>query len=302
MCMCWIWIAVSLNKDIKKREDKLLALSFYICVLAVVWILLQIVSFTSFRIPTDSMQPALHPGDNILVNKSIMGARIFNIWEAAENTEVEIYRLPGTGKVKRNDVLVFHYPYPHKNDSLSMHLLKYYVKRCIALPGDTMGITQGHYYIKGINEPIGNIEAQKRIERLRKEDARGIVMNTYPWDKYIDWTIQNFGPLHVPARGQKVVMDSTAVKLYRNLIEWEQKEKLTFQGKEVFLGDSLIREYRFQENYYFMGGDYMENSKDSRYWGLLPEPYIVGVATRIWKSVDNSTGRIRWDRVMKKIE
>ena len=293
---------MSLNKDIKKREDKLLALSFYICVLAVVWILLQIVSFTSFRIPTDSMQPALHPGDNILVNKSIMGARIFNIWEAAENKEVEIYRLPGTGKVKRNDVLVFHYPYPHKNDSLSMHLLKYYVKRCIALPGDTMGITQGHYYIKGINEPIGNIEAQKRIERLRKEDARGIVMNTYPWDKYIDWTIQNFGPLHVPARGQKVVMDSTAVKLYRNLIEWEQKEKLTFQGKEVFLGDSLIREYRFQENYYFMGGDYMENSKDSRYWGLLPEPYIVGVATRIWKSVDNSTGRIRWDRVMKKIE
>ena len=300
--MCWIWIAVSLNKDIKKREDKLLALSFYICVLAVVWILLQIVSFTSFRIPTDSMQPALHPGDNILVNKSIMGARIFNIWEAAEEKEVEIHRLPGLGKVKRNDVLVFHYPYPHKNDSLSMHLLKYYVKRCIALPGDTMGIRKGHYYIKGIDEPIGNIQAQKRIEKLQKENARGIVMDTYPWDKYIDWTIQDFGPLHVPARGQTVAMDSTAVKLYRNLIEWEQKEKLIFQGKEIFLGDSLIHEYRFQENYYFMGGDYMENSKDSRYWGLLPESYIVGVATRIWKSVDKSTGKIRWDRVMKKIE
>ena len=289
-------------KDWWDRADRLLVLFFGVCVLAVVWVLLQVTSLASFRIPTDSMKPALHPGDNILVNKSIMGARIFNIWDAAEEKEVEMHRLPGLGKVKRNDVLVFHYPYPHKNDSLSMHLLKYYVKRCIALPGDTMGITQGHYYIKGINEPIGNIEAQKRIERLRKEDARGIVMNTYPWDKYIDWTIQNFGPLHVPARGQKVVMDSTAVKLYRNLIEWEQKEKLTFQGKEVFLGDSLIREYRFQENYYFMGGDYMENSKDSRYWGLLPEPYIVGVATRIWKSVDNSTGRIRWDRVMKRIE
>ena len=300
--MCWIWIAVSLNKDIKKREDKLLALSFYICVLAVVWILLQIVSFTSFRIPTDSMQPALHPGDNILVNKSIMGARIFNIWEAAENKEVEIYRLPGTGKVKRNDVLVFHYPYPHKNDSLSMHLLKYYVKRCIALPGDTMGIRSGHYYIKGMDGPIGNVEAQERIARLDGENARGIVMDAYPWDKYIDWTIQDFGPLHVPAAGQTVVMDSTAVKLYRNLVEWEQQKKLTFQGKKVFLGDSVIQEYHFRENYYFVGGDYMENSKDSRYWGLLPEPYIVGVATRIWKSVDRSTGKIRWDRVMKKIE
>ena len=282
--------------------DKLYVVFLYIFLLCGLFFFFQIIIFTSFRIPTDSMQPALQPGDNILVNKSIMGARIFNIWEAAEEKEVEIHRLPGLGKVKRNDVLVFHYPYPHKNDSLSMHLLKYYVKRCIALPGDTMGIRKGHYYVKGVDEPIGNIQAQKRIEKLQKENTRGIVMDAYPWDKYIDWTIQDFGPLHVPARGQTVAMDSTAVKLYRNLVEWEQKEKLTYQGKDVFLGDSLIQEYRFQENYYFMGGDYMVNSKDSRYWGLLPEPYIVGVATRIWKSVDKSTGKIRWDRVMKKIE
>ena len=288
------------------RENILLSrksnVYIYVCLLVGIGLVIQTTVISSFRIPTDSMQPTLQPGDNILVNKTIMGARIFNIWDAAEEKEVEIYRLPGMGKVKHNDVLVFHYPYPHKNDSLSMHLLKYYVKRCIALPGDTMGIRKGHYYIKGINDSIGNIEAQKRIEKLQKENTRCIVMDAYPWDKYIDWTIQDFGPLHVPARGQTVVMDSTAVKLYRNLIEWEQKEKLTYQGKEVFLGDSLIREYRFLENYYFMGGDYMENSKDSRYWGLLPEPYIVGVATRIWKSVDKSTGKIRWDRVMKRIE
>ena len=290
------------NMNLFRFKQLLLQIVFYSFVIGIMVQLLQIAVLSFFRIPTDSMQPTLQPGDNILVNKSIMGARIFNIWEAAEEKEVEIHRLPGLGKVKRNDVLVFHYPYPHKSDSLSMHLLKYYVKRCIALPGDTMGIRKGHYYIKVINEPIGNIEAQKRIEKLQKENTRGIVMDAYPWDKYIDWTIQDFGPLHVPARGQTVVMDSTAVKLYRNLIEWEQKEKLTFQGKEIFLGDSLIHEYRFRENYYFMGGDYMENSKDSRYWGLLPEPYIVGVATRIWKSVDKSTGKIRWDRVMKRIE
>ena len=288
------------------RENILLSrksnVYIYVCLLVGIGLVIQTTVISSFRIPTDSMQPTLQPGDNILVNKTIMGARIFNIWDAAEEKEVEIYRLPGMGKVKRNDVLVFHYPYPHKNDSLSMHLLKYYVKRCIALPGDTMGIREGHYYIKGMDGPIGNVEAQERIARLDKEDARGIVMDAYPWDKYIDWTIQDFGPLHVPAAGQAVVMDSTAVKLYRNLVEWEQQKKLTFQGKKVFLGDSVIQEYRFRENYYFVGGDYMENSKDSRYWGLLPEPYIVGVATRIWKSVDRSTGKIRWDRVMKRIE
>ena len=51
-----------------------------------------------------------------------------------------------------------------------------------------------------------------------------------------------------------------------------------------------------------MDGDHMENSKDSRYGGLLPELYIVGVATRIWKSVDKYTDEVRWDRVMKRIE
>ena len=283
-------------------SDKFLNLLFWSFILMIIWLLLQVTVVATFRIPTDSMQPTLHPGDNILVNKWVMGARVFDIWEAAEDREVEIYRLPRLGTVKRNDVLVFHFPYPHSSDSLSMHLLKYYVKRCIALPGDTMGIKQGHYFIKGFDGPIGNVEAQKRIARLRKEDARDIVMDTYPWDKYLNWTIQNFGPLHVPARGQTVAMDSTALKLYRKLIEWEQKKPLARNGNKVYLGDSLIQEYRFKENYYFVGGDYMENSKDSRYWGLLPEPYIVGVATRIWKSVDKSTGKIRWDRVMKKIE
>ena len=97
-------------------------------------------------------------------------------------------------------------------------------------------------------------------------------------------------------------MDSTAVKLYRNLIGWEQKRSLNHKGNEVLLGDSVITEYRFLENYYFVGGDNMENSKDSRYWGLLPETYVVGVATRIWKSVDPITDGIRWNRVFKKIE
>ena len=51
-----------------------------------------------------------------------------------------------------------------------------------------------------------------------------------------------------------------------------------------------------------MAGDKGENSQDSRYWGLLPEEYIVGKATRIWYSEDEFTGKPRWDRIMKKIK
>ena len=51
-----------------------------------------------------------------------------------------------------------------------------------------------------------------------------------------------------------------------------------------------------------MAGDKADNSQDSRYWGLLPEPFIVGRAWRIWKSEDRNNGNIRWNRIWKKVE
>ena len=237
-------------KRLKKITDCLLSVAFYICILIIGWLVLQTTCFTTFTIPSDSMAPTLQAGDRILVNKWIMGARIFNIWDALEDKEVKIHRLPGVGKVKRNDVLVFNFPYPAKQDSLAMD----------------------------------------------------VVMESFPWSKRLGWTIKEFGPLPVPAEGQVVSLDSTSILFYQHIIRYEQKKKLSLRDKLVYLGDSLIREYRFRENYYFVSGDNMENSRDSRYWGLLPESYIVGKATRIWKSEDPADGHIRWDRVWKGIK
>ena len=122
------------------------------------------------------------------------------------------------------------------------------------------------------------------------------------WNVALGWTVQQLGPLPVPARGQEVVMDTLTARMYGRLIAWEQKKPLTIRDEGVCLGDSLIWAYRFRENYYFMGGDNLDNSKDSRYWGLVPEPYIVGVATRVWKSVSPQSGEVRWNRVWKKME
>ena len=278
----------------KKWANHLLTLAFSICVLAVVWLLVQVTSFTSFRVPSPSMYPTLLPGDYILVNKWMIGARIFDLWEAVEDKEVPIYRLPGIRKVKRNDVLVFHYPYPHKNDSLSMDMLLYYVKRCIALPGDTVEIRKGCYWINGTRKDKRWVRMDTRPEPAWEDEKQ--------WNTALGWTVQQLGPLLVPARGQEVVMDTLAAKMYGRLIAWEQKKPLGFRDGNVCLGDSLIRSYCFKENYYFMGGDNLENSNDSRYWGLVPEPYIVGVATRVWKSVSPQSGEVRWNRIMKKIE
>lgn len=294
---------------IKKRVfwvvDKLMNLFLIVCGMLVIWILLQVTSIATFRIPSDSMEPTLIAGDNILVNKWVMGGRIFNIWDAMDGKEVKISRLPSLGKIKRNDVLVFNFPYPAQWDSIGLNLMTYFVKRCVALPGDTFEIRNAHYKVRGCNMPLGNTESQDDLMRVvenGREKDYGIVMSGYPYNGLVDWNIIEFGPLYLPARGDDIEMNPKHVALYRNAIEWEQKKKLTQRGDTILLNDSVIHNYRFKENYYFMTGDKVMNSQDSRYWGLLPEPFIVGKAVRVWKSVDRGTDEIRWKRIFRKIE
>ena len=83
-------------------------------ILIIVWLLLQVTTYASFKIPSDCMTLTLLSGDNILVNKWVMGGRVFDFWKAVEGKDTEIYRLPGVSKAKRNDVPVFNNPYPQR--------------------------------------------------------------------------------------------------------------------------------------------------------------------------------------------
>lgn len=50
---------------------------------------------------------------------------------------------------------------------------------------------------------------------------------------------------------------------------------------------------------YFVLGDDLDNSYDSRYWGFVAESEIVGRADTVYWSVDTRTNSIRWDRIAK---
>lgn len=291
------------RNKIKKVVDKALNLFFYACIVCVLWAVLQVCCFASFNIPSDSMEPALLAGDRIVVDKMCRGARLFDVFAALRGEKVHIRRLPALGEIRHNDVLVFNFPYqPSGWDSISFDVMKYYVKRCIALPGDTLEIRNGYFRVGGWKGTLGNRESQERISRLTKEDNNGVMMETFPWNESLGWTIKEFGPLPVPAKGQVVKMDSLTWLLYRQLISWEQDKRLKIKEGRVCLGDSVIGEYRFNENYYFVAGDKGENSQDSRYWGMLPEAFVVGKAVRVWNSKDPATGERRWKRILEKIK
>lgn len=288
--------------NINKWIDWILNIFLSVAGLVAAWIVMQVFVVCSFKIPSDSMEPTLEPGDYVLVNKLLIGPRLFNLTNALDGKRVTIYRVPGLHSIQRNDVLVFHFPHPHTWEKIEMHLLKYYVKRCIGLPGDSVWIRNGYYRIGQRADTFGNAAAQKRISQTPPEMFAKNVYRAFPFDSLLSWNIRQFGPLYLPKEGDEITMNRTNYLLYKKVIEWEQQAELSYRDSVVYLNQKPITCYRFQKNYYFMGGDNGENSQDSRYWGLLPEEYIVGKVWKIWKSIDPYTDEFRWDRFLKTVK
>jgi len=91
----------------------------------------------AFKIPSGSMRPTLKEGDRLLVSKLSYGPRI-------PFTEKRIH---GFSKLKRGDVIVFDSTVDPKKD---------FIKRLIALGGETVEIENGDVYINGelVTHPV----------------------------------------------------------------------------------------------------------------------------------------------------
>lgn len=124
----------------------------------------------AFKIPSGSMIPTLLVGDHILVSKFVYGIKN-----------------PFTGSVivpvkepRRNDVIVFKYPLNPSQD---------FIKRVIALPGETVEIINKKVYING-----------QAIDEPTVQFTDNLVSSEKPRD--------NFGPVTVPAHSLFVMGDN----------------------------------------------------------------------------------------------
>jgi signal peptidase I len=194
-------------------------------------------------IPSGSMRPTLLEGDVVLVNRLAYDFKV-------PLTDIVVVPL---GQPRRGDVVTFTSP----RDGLRL------IKRLVALPGDTVQLSEGALIINGevaqydnvhevTDEPLGptsSTTAMRATERVGSDPAHR-VQHLPSWG-----APRNFGPVVVP------------------------------------------------QGHYWMMGDSRDNSVDSRIYGPVPRAVLIGRAHRVLVSADILDGwRMRWDRWVSRIE
>lgn len=136
-------------------------------VLALIVFLVIQTGVRNFKVEGASMQPTLHGGQFLLVNKLVYfkldNARISRLvpfWRVDHSSQRFALRSPNRG-----EVIVFHYPRDATKD---------FVKRVIGLPGETVEIREGTTFINGdaIDEPYltATDRSSSRLTRLGQEE------------------------------------------------------------------------------------------------------------------------------------
>ena len=278
-------------------------------VLLAVW--MRVFVLEIYAIPSGSMEDTLLPGDKVIVFKPAFGPALprspfelpwlnlfFVLSESAKERFNEDWwpqrRLRGYSTLTNNDVVVFRLPGTRD---------EFFIKRCVAIPGDTLQIIDDTIFINGkrLPQPVGikhNPFYQLRNPFATDGENPG-PPQVFPYSEHFRWDISNFGPLVLPRPGHIIEISEPQVAMYWNLMN--NTEGLTPENRDgrYLVGGLPAKTYRFAHGYCFMLGDNRHNSNDSRYFGPVPEQNIVGKATLVLFNFHN--GRFNHRRWLKYI-
>ncbi len=289
------------NVEEEKRSDtfKRKALGFLKETGIVVGLFLVINSFVfaSFLVPTGSMENEVLTGELLFVNKFIYGATSpRNIHFT--NVRLPYFRLPALREVHRNDVIVF--VWPGERDVVHNPEFTFYLKRCMALPGDTIRVVNRVVYVNATMAPL-----PRNIKYDSPEITPPGIIDPGIFPKGAPWNQDQYGPLVVPKKGMTVMLNDSTFDEWNVFI---QREGHSVQriGDQILVDGKPAKDYTVQRDYLFAMGDHRDNSLDSRYWGFVPKEDLVGSPMIVYWSWDtdiplydifNRIASIRWWRI-----
>lgn len=297
----------ALVDELVKRPPKSTTRDYVESIGAAILIALALRAFVieAFKIPSSSMYPTLEIGDHIFVNKFIYGVRI--PW-----TRTKLFELRGP---KRGEVIVFIYPCDPERD---------YIKRVIALAGDTVEVRCNVVYVNGKANPSKMVEGETcHYKDYDERDDRWFnrqcsryreTVDGGDYDTYHDFErpTRDAKTLHGDPQGDSRDFPTIGTRSAPSCSNSEESGKaanipqvkgiITETKSEAVAGacDAQIN-YKVPPGHVFVMGDNRNNSNDSRVWGSVPIENIKGKALFIWLSYEHWSpldwGGIRWDRI-----
>jgi signal peptidase I len=100
----------------------------------------------------------------------------------------------------------------------------------------------------------------------------------FPNDAGYHWTRDNYGPIWIPKKGASIQLTPLNYPIYERIIRTYEGNKLEMRGGQIYVNGHEENSYTFKMNYYWMIGDNLHSSQDSRYWGFVPEDHLIGKA------------------------
>ena len=150
---------------------------------------------------------------------------------------------------------------------------------------------------------ISGMDSVVQRVNKRKVPNETFFPNKIPYD----WNEDNFGPLLIPKKGLTVALTPSNLPLYKKIITDYESNDLEISPTEIRINGEVKESYTFQQDYYWMMGDNIHRSEDSRFWGFVPEDHIVGKPIFIWFSIKGindgiKNWSVRWDRVFTTVD
>jgi signal peptidase I len=230
----------------------------------------------SFVVPTGSMENEIMAGDFLFVNKFLYGGTTpRNI--PFLDVRLPWFRLPAFRSVERGDVIVFEFP--GYRDEVRASEFQFYLKRCVAMSGDTVRIVNRVLTVNGQQSPIPR---NMKFNNVRMKPAgygeEGIFPRGAPYNE------DNWGPEVVPGAGDLIPLSGATIDRWRTFIAREGHAVAVLDDGTILIDGKTASSYTVRRDYYFGMGDNRDNSLDSRFWGFIPEENIVGTPMIVYWS------------------
>jgi len=158
------------------------------------------------------------------------------------------------------------------------------------------------YYFPLTQEMHDKLQHTKGVVKIEVEPAE-FGDEVYPLGTDYGWNRDNYGPLYIPKRGDKLEITMENLPIYERIVAVYEQNSLEVKDSVIYINNQATTHYDVKMDYYWMMGDNRHKSSDSRYWGFVPEDHIVGTPMFVWLSLDKDKkwfqGKIRWNRFLK---